>query len=164
MRILAFAALWWIVSDGRGDWAFGIPVVGLAALVSYRLQPRRGTRLRALALLRFSGFFLFESLRAGIDVARRALSPGLRLAPAFFDYPLRLPEGPARVFLVDTLSLLPGTLGVDLRKGVARLHVLDAGLPLESEVRTVERHVAAVFGVELSTQPDDAQWKRCTSR
>lgn len=149
MRILVFALLWWIVTDGTGSWIFGIPVIVLATAASYHLQPARGPRLRPFALLRFIGFFLHQSLRAGIDVARRALSPALRLAPAFIEYRLRLPAGPARVFIVDTLSLLPGTLSAELRDDRLCLHVLDVGLPIEAEVRAVERHIAAVFGVEL---------------
>ena len=149
MRILIFALLWWVVSDGAGSWAFGIPIIALATLASHRLQPGRGGRLRPIASLRFLGFFFHQSLRAGIDVARRALSPTLRLAPAFIEYRLRLPAGPARVFIVDTLSLLPGTLSAELRDDCVCLHVLDANLPVEAEVRAVERHIAAVFGIEL---------------
>lgn len=151
MRIIVFALLWWIVSDGGGDWLFGIPVVVLATIASYQLYPARGTRLRPLAFARFFGFFVHQSLRAGMDVAFRALGPGLRLTPAFIHYRLRLPAGPARVFLLDTLSLLPGTLSAELDDDRLCLHVLDADLPVEAEVRDVERHVAAVFGLELHT-------------
>lgn len=150
MRILVFALLWWIVSDGAGSWAFGIPVIVLATLVSYRLTPARGNRLRPLAALRFAGFFLHRSLLAGIDVARRALSPSLPLVPALIEHRSRLPSGPARVLLADTLSLLPGTLSVELHDDCLCLHVLDAGQPIEAEVRVVERHVAALFGIDIS--------------
>ena len=149
MYILIFALLWWIVTEGTGSWAFGIPVILLAAAARRFLQPVRGTGLHPLALLRFVGFFLYESLRAGIDVARRALSPQMHLAPALLEYRLLLPAGAPRVFLVDTLSLLPGTLCTELRDDVVCLHVLDAGLPIERELRKVERYVAALFGVVL---------------
>lgn len=152
MRILVFALLWWIVTDGAGSWTFGIPVIALAVVASHRLQQTRGPLPRPLALLRFIGFFLHQSLRAGIDVARRALSPGLRLAPAMIEFRLQLPAGRPRILLVDTLSLLPGTLSVELGDDRLCLHVLDARLPIEAEVRAVECHIAAVFGVELQTR------------
>ena len=147
--IPVFALLWWIVSEGAGSWAFGIPVILLAAATGRFLHPARGIRLRPLALIRFLGFFLYESLRGGVDVSRRALSPRMPLAPALIEYRLRLPAGAPQVFLVDTLSLLPGTLSTDLRDDVVCLHVLDAGMPIERELRRVEGYVAALFGVEL---------------
>lgn len=149
MRILVFALLWWIVTDGAGSWTFGIPVIALAVVASHRLQQTRGPLPRPLALLRFIGFFLHQSLRAGIDVARRALRPELRLAPAMIEFRLQLPAGRARILLVDTLSLLPGTLSAELNDDCLCLHVLDTELPIETEVRTVERLVAAVFGIDL---------------
>lgn len=151
MRILVFALLWWIVSDGTGSWTFGIPVIALATYASYRLQPSRSTLPRPLATLRFLGFFLFQSLHAGVDVARRALGPGMRLAPALIEYRSRLPSGAPRVLLVDTLNLLPGTLTAELRDDIVCLHVLDANLPIEAEVQAVERHIAAVFGIGMKT-------------
>ena len=144
-----FALLWWVVSEGAGSWAFGIPVILLAAATARFLQPVRGMHLRPVALIRFLGFFLYESLRGGVDVSRRALSPRMPLAPAMVEYRLRLPAGAPQVFLVDTLSLLPGTLSTDLRDDVICLHMLDAGMPIERELRRVEAHVAALFGVEL---------------
>ena len=144
-----FALLWWVVSEGAGSWAFGIPVILLAAATGRFLQPARGMRLHPLALVHFLGFFLYESLRGGVDVSRRALSPRMPLAPALIEYRLRLPAGAPQVFLVDTLSLLPGTLSTALRDDVVCLHVLDAGMPIERELRRVEGYVAALFGVEL---------------
>ena len=149
MRILLFVLLWWAVSDGNGSWAFGIPVILLATVASYWLQPARGAWLRPLALLRLCGFFLYQSVRAGIDVALRALGPGLRLAPGMIEYQLRLPEGIARVLLLDTLSLLPGTLSAELNGDRLCLHVLDTGLPNEAEVRKVESYIAGAFGMRL---------------
>jgi multicomponent Na+:H+ antiporter subunit E len=149
LYILTFALLWWVVSEGTGSWVFGIPVILLAAAAHHFLQPARGLRLRPFALMRFLGFFLYESMRAGIDVARRALSPRMRLAPALIEYRLRLPAGAPQVFLVDTLSLLPGTLSTELRDDVVCLHVLNAGLPIERELRRVEGYIAALFGVAL---------------
>ena len=144
-----FALLWWVVSEGAGSWAFGIPVILLAAATARFMQPVQGVRLRPLALIGFAGFFLYESLRGGVDVSRRALSPRMPLAPELVEYRLRLPAGAPQVFLIDTLSLLPGTLSADLHADIVHLHVLDAGMPIERELRRLEAQVAALFGVEL---------------
>jgi len=141
-RGLLLAALWWTLAGGTA-WAFGAPVVLLAVGASVALQPTRTVRLDPVALVRFAQFFVFRSVRAGIDVARRALSPRLPLAPALIDFRLRLPPGPSRVFLANTMSLLPGTLSADLTDDRLRMHVLDASLPIEHELRAAEASIAA---------------------
>ena len=72
-----FAALWWALTGGAADsWLVGVPSV-LAATVASQLLWRRHTGWWSpLALLRFVVFFLRESMRGGVDVARRALHLG----------------------------------------------------------------------------------------
>jgi multicomponent Na+:H+ antiporter subunit E len=102
-------------------------------------------------MARFLPFFLWQSLRGGIDVARRALHPRLPLAPLLLDYPLRLPDGPACTFLANTVSLLPGTLSADLENGCLTVHVLDGSQPdVSAELQSLEALIADLFGVELS--------------
>ena len=149
LRTSFFTLLWWLVTEGTGGWAFGVPVVLLAVGASHWLQPERRLWLRPLAMLRFAGFFLWQSLRAGVDVALRAFHPAMPLAPALLEYRLRLPEGPARVFLADTMSLLPGTLSTELHDDCLCLHVLDARQAIEADLRRVEVHVADLFGQAL---------------
>ncbi|HSJ47834.1 MAG TPA: Na+/H+ antiporter subunit E [Gammaproteobacteria bacterium] len=148
-RILMFTLLWWVITEGAGGWALGLPVIALAVGSSYLLQPRRQLHLRPLGVLRFTGFFLVQSLRAGLDVALRALRPHMQLAPALLEYRLQLPAGPARVFLADTMSLLPGTLSTELRGDCLCLHVLDARQSIEADLRHVEVRVADLFGLTL---------------
>lgn len=74
-----------------------------------------------------------------------ALRPRLRLDPALFEIPLRLPPGPAAVLLTGTLSLLPGTLSVHLEGTTLCLHALDARLPIKQEVRAAEARIARLL-------------------
>jgi multicomponent Na+:H+ antiporter subunit E len=151
------AVLWFALSDGAasGVW-FGLFAVVLALGAAHITRPtvhRDGAaapRLRWLAIPRFAAFFLGQSLLAGVDVARRTLSPSLPLDPAMRDVHLQLPPGPARVLLVATLSLLPGSLGVDLHDQQLTLHVLDQRTDIEREVREAERQVGALFGMTLA--------------
>ncbi|MCA1803996.1 MAG: Na+/H+ antiporter subunit E [Xanthomonadaceae bacterium] len=149
LRTSFFTLLWWSVTEGAGGWAIGVPTILLALLASLWLQPQGRLSLRPAGMLRFAAFFLVQSLRAGLDVALRALRPRMRLAPALQEYRLQLPAGPARVFLADTMSLLPGTLSTELRDDCLCLHVLDAHLPVEADLRQVEVRVADLFGLTL---------------
>jgi multicomponent Na+:H+ antiporter subunit E len=149
-RCALFTLLWWVLAGGRADsWGVGVVAVALATLASLRLLPAAGQRISPIGLLRFTLFFLYQSLRGGLQVAWFALRPNLALHPAFHDVALRLPEGGARVLLANTLNLLPGTLSVELEGDRLCLHVLDASLPAEKEVRAAETRLAHLFGLSL---------------
>ena len=150
-------ALWWILTDGSPDgWSFGVAAVALAlgALHVAASPESRAMQdsLRWTALPAFAWFFLGRSLLAGIDVARRTLSPTMPLAPAMVRYPTALPPGRARVLLVATLTLLPGTLGVDLDGDVVTLHVLDVRTDIERDLRVAERAIGPLFSRSLGAQ------------
>lgn len=142
------AAAWWVVSEGRpGSWGVGAPVVLAAAAIAGAVVPWPRRLVRPLGLVRFLGFFAVQSLRGGLDVSRRALSPSRPLAPGLVELRTRLPEGAARVLLADVTSLLPGTLTVDLEGDRVLVHGLDAGPALEAGFRALEARVADLLGL-----------------
>ena len=141
-----FAALWWVLAGGRADsWGVGGVSVILALAASLVLMPPAKGRFSPLGLAAFVGFFLVQSVKGGIQVAAMALRPQLDLAPVLLEVPITLPPGPARVLLINTLSLLPGTLSMRLDHDLLRLHVLDARLPIEAEVRAAEAHISRLL-------------------
>lgn len=145
-RLAGFALLWVVLTGGTpGSWLAGGLAVVIAALVSLALRPPRPWRGRLLGLLRFLPFFFRQSLLGGIDVAQRALAPGIRLNPVLLEYPLALRPGTSRIFLLNTVSLLPGTLSADLRGDQLIVHGLDGGLPLARDLRRLEARVADLF-------------------
>jgi multicomponent Na+:H+ antiporter subunit E len=150
-RILLFSVLWWVLTEAYpASWNFGLPMAFLAALTSLAFRSPQGTCWSLRGVLQFLPFFLWQSWRGGLDVAGRAFHPRMPLAPGLLLLPLRLPSGPARVFLADTLSLLPGTCSVDLdQHGHLRIHALDAALVREDDLRQLEGLVAALFDVAL---------------
>ncbi|HVL55905.1 MAG TPA: Na+/H+ antiporter subunit E [Burkholderiaceae bacterium] len=154
VRTGIFTLLWLAISGGSaGSWPVGAVSIAAAVLVSLRLRPARRIAIRPLAALRFSGFFLAQSLRGGVDVALRALAPRMPIAPDFIEYRMTLPAGPEQVFAVDVISLMPGTLSVEIQGNVLRVHVIDRRAPIAAALQRVERRVAALFGLpEPATQ------------
>lgn len=149
-----FALLWWALTDGRpGSWGVGAVSVALATWASLVLLPPVTTYLSRIGLLRFLAFFFVQSLRGGVQVAAFALRPRLDLKPGFHEVTLRLPEGLGRVLLANTLSLLPGTLSVELDGDRLCLHVLDETAPTDREVRVAEDRLAHMLGLKLDTTP-----------
>jgi len=143
------AGLWWVLAGGSAaSWMVGIPVIVLATAMG---AARRGPRLNLClpGVLRFCGYFLVASVRGGVDVMCRVLMPGLPIDPDLHRYRLRLPEGSARIFFTAVVSLLPGTLSVELEQDELILHVLDIRLPIERELARLETRVAAIFAMEL---------------
>ncbi len=144
--------IWWLLSDGTAaSWWIGGPAVLLALLVSMSLVPP--VPLVWHELLRFVPFFLLRSLLGGADVAWRAFVPGPPLAPALIVYPLRLPPGLARVFMANTVSLLPGTLSAELGAEDLTIHVIDGCKDCLTEIQAVERGLARLFDLPLSALP-----------
>lgn len=146
-RGVAFALAWWVLAEGRTDgWGVGAVSVAAALAASLYLAPPGKGRLSLAGLLGFAGFFLVQSVKGGAQVAARAFRPRMDLAPALVVVPVTLPEGLARVLLVNTLNLLPGTVSVLVEGDVLRLHVLDARLPVAEEVRQTEACIARMLG------------------
>ncbi len=95
----------------------------MATLASAQLSAHAGSRFSLLGLLRFLAMFVVESVRGGVDVARRTLGCRLRIRPGFRRYRLHLHDPRARVLLVNCISLLPGTLTSNLDGEHVEVHL-----------------------------------------
>ncbi len=150
LRAVFFALVWWVLTDGdMGSWLIGLPLVLVATLVSVSLLP--GFSISLLGTVRFVPFFLWHSLRGGVDVAKRVLHPELPISPAMVCYRWRLPPGLSRVFMANVVSLLPGTLSAELEAEQLHVHVLDQTADFDSEMPLLEERVAQMFGLSLIT-------------
>lgn len=148
--LLVFALVWWILAFPRTDaWLAGALAVTLGVLLHTGLGGRTEARIRLSGLLGFIPFFLGQSIQGGTDVAFRALSPSLPLATGFLRYPLRLPEGPPRVFFVNCLSLLPGTFSAAFQGQSIQVHLLARDDGIRERLERLEEKVARLFGVPL---------------
>jgi multicomponent Na+:H+ antiporter subunit E len=152
-RLVVFALLWWILTGvGHEAALFGAPFVVFAALLGtlMRFRARPGSAplwpARPLALMRLIGFFLWHSLRGGVDVTIRAFRRPLPLKPDLIDYPLRLPPGQAPILMASMVSLMPGTLAV-VGAGRLRVHVLDRTNRWHRDLERLERRICAVYGI-----------------
>lgn len=152
-RLTTFAVLWWALTEGDtyNLW-FGAAIVVLATGASLVLLPV--TRMRPWHLLTLTPFFIRESVSGGVDVARRAFAPDMPVDPAIVEIPVRLPEGPSRVFLATLLNLTPGTVSVELLPGSLRIHLLNQVTPIEERIREIEKHAARLFGIDLDRLPE----------
>lgn len=149
-RAALFSAIWLALAGAEGSsWIIGIPFVALATLAAQRLAGPRVHGPRLLSTLRFVPYFVIESIRGGLDVASRVMRPRLRIAPGISTYDLRLASVNARVFFLNSVSLLPGTLSADLRGARLYVHALDTKDDIDAGLRRLETQIADLFGEPL---------------
>ena len=140
--------IWGILAKGdMASWVVGLPTVVLALIAFDHLRSRRRQGIRAWRVPGFVVWFLWHSLRGGLDVARRALHPRMSLNPGFLRYGLSLSPGPARMFLINCVSLLPGTLSADIQGDDLVLHALDTQADVIGETRRAEQQVQRLYGI-----------------
>ncbi|MCB1850067.1 MAG: Na+/H+ antiporter subunit E [Gammaproteobacteria bacterium] len=143
---LALAALWWLLTGGESNsWAVGAPAVAAAVWAARSLRQDSHSAISVAGLLRFLPFFVWESLRGGIDIARRTLAPQLRVRPGFISYRTLLSQRSARIFFANCMCLLPGTLAADLQGDRIDVHLLDSEVDFYADLARLEHAVAAIF-------------------
>lgn len=154
VRLVFVLLLWWVLTEGDFyRWWFGVLVAAAAAGASMHLLPPAGTRVRVIPILQFVPFFLWHSVLGGIDVARRVVLRNMQLEPAFIEHPLELKPGPARLWLVAMLSLMPGTLSCHLEEDTLEIHALDRSMEVDHVVRELERRIARIFSDSTDEPP-----------
>jgi multicomponent Na+:H+ antiporter subunit E len=144
MRGTALFALWLVVAGpdplGLG---FGVLAAALGTWASLRLLPPGPGGLSPAALTRVVLRVLRESVLAGWDIARRALSRDMRLAPGVVTVTLQLPPGPAQDGFRLLASLAPGALPLVGDRGTLSLHVLDMREPHDAALAATQREMGA---------------------
>ncbi len=97
-------------------------------------------------------FFLWECLKANIDVAYRVLHPRLPINPGIIKVKTKLRTDTALTFLANSITLTPGTMTVDIDKenGILYIHcinvkVKDIDKATEIIVRPFEKILEKIF-------------------
>ena len=140
LRALLYFGVWFVV-DGSikpGNLVVGMLASVAAAWVSVKLLPPSRGRVRLGGLLMLLPRFLWQSLVAGVDVARRAFAPRLDLQPGFVEYRTQLPPGSARNAFALISSLMPGTVPSDEGPQHIEFHCLDTRAPVAEQLAAEE--------------------------
>lgn len=145
--------LWKICTGYDPDsWILGIPAAGLFTYFVVRGSENE-PRIRCRALPGFLLYFLVQSFKTGVDVARHALLSGANVSPGFTQYRSRLPEGSPRAVFANMISLLPGTLSWSLIDDVHKIHMLEGNPLAYEELAELEARVGKLYGIDLPERP-----------
>lgn len=144
VRALLYFGVWIVIDQSAkpANLVFGVLATVAATWVSLRLLPPDAGRVRLGVLLMLLPRFLWQSLVAGVDVARRAFSPRLPRAPGFVDYETGLPRGSARNAFELISSLLPGSVPTAETDSHIEYHCLDVTQPVVEQLAAEERAYA----------------------
>lgn len=144
VRGLLYFAVWIVVDQSAkpANLVVGVLASAAATWASLKLLPPASGRVHVGLLLLLLPRFLWQSLVAGIDVARRSFAPQLRLHPGFVDYPVGLPRGSARNAFELVASLMPGSVPSDETQSTIEFHCLDTRQPVVEQLAAEERAYA----------------------
>jgi multicomponent Na+:H+ antiporter subunit E len=143
-RAAWFSFLWLVLAGANpGDLPAAAGAIAAATWTSLRLLEPRASRRSPRAIAQLALLFLYHSVVAGADVARRVLDPRLPLHPGFVLYPTGLSRGVRRNVFTTLTSLLPGTVPTGEETGQLVYHCLDVGQPVVAQLAEEE---AALVG------------------
>lgn len=153
VRLIVFASLWVVIVEAEPAYfAYGLLAVPVAAGASLawlppdRPVPGRTGRSTARRLLSFAGLLGWlglQSVRGGVDVARRSLARPVRVEPLEVVVPVRLTGG-AKAVALAVLGLMPGTIVAEVGETGAVVHTLSPDIDAESTWRELQHRVEEV--------------------
>jgi len=133
--LFIFAFIIWVALSWLPDTPhliIGLLVAALVAILTRDLFPKRirvlfnPVRYWYLCFI-YVPVFLWECLKANLDVAYRVLHPGLPIHPGIVRIRTELKTDLARTLLANSITLTPGTMTVDIDKdrGYLYIHWID---------------------------------------
>jgi multicomponent Na+:H+ antiporter subunit E len=129
----------WVVLIGIDPLDFAVRCHRCPGGVGEPAAASSGCRLRITAALALVPRFLWQSVVAGVDVARRAFAPSVPLSPGFAAFPVGLPRGPLRNWFATISSLMPGTVPVEDEREALVYHCLDTTQPVVEQLKAEEQ-------------------------
>ena len=124
LSYLTWTILTW--GGGREEFIAGAIVSALVVFLFgdiYSVDYRRlfGIR-RLLYLLYFVPLFVYECIKANIDVAWRVLDPRLPIKPGIVRVKTSLKRDVSLTMLANCITLTPGTMTMDVKDGYMYIH------------------------------------------
>jgi multicomponent Na+:H+ antiporter subunit E len=154
-RCATYFVVWMVIAGGdAADLLPGFGAAALATWASLRLMPPDpvGGSVRWVAALALFARFARVSVLAGLDVARRALAPRMRLAPGEVHYRPQLPVCDARSLFLAMTSQMPGTIPSGTGpSGTVTYHCLDASQPVADQLAQEEARLLVALGGALGS-------------
>ncbi len=135
----------WVLLNASWSWQV-LLVGGIVATLLVLIFPTHGflfagtrfTPETPRLVLAYLWLFSRELVKSNLDVARRVVSPELRINPGIVEIKTRLKHPTYRLVLANSITLTPGTLTVDMIDDSLFIHWIDVtGKDVESATREI---------------------------
>jgi len=158
ITLLLFVIFWLIFTEMQlASFIVGVFFILAAVVVSNfltRVQikaEKAEHSIQWLAIPRFVVFFLVQSIIGGIDTAKHAFSPTLKMSPGFAYYKLNyLTQDINTDLFFNLLSLLPGSLYVTNEKEGIVIHFLSLNESSLASIVKCEQAVATLYNINCT--------------
>ncbi|MCK5536524.1 MAG: Na+/H+ antiporter subunit E [Bacteroidales bacterium] len=106
----------------------GLIVSMIIAVFSYKHFTEKGLSrfkpIKVVYMIQYLFVFLWELIKANLDVAVRVINPHLPINPGIVSIKTELKSSTAKMILANSITLTPGTLSVDLIDDTLYVHWL----------------------------------------
>jgi multicomponent Na+:H+ antiporter subunit E len=147
IAFLVWLALTWSIK--APDLLIGL-VVSLGAALLFgdvlTVTPERALHpLRYLWFLYYLPVFLWEMVKANLDVAYRVLHPALPINPGLVKVKTNLKSDVSLTLLGNSLTLTPGNTTVEIKNGCLYIHCIDVDRQAEKTAVRFEAIIARIL-------------------
>ncbi|MGK0268633.1 MAG: multicomponent Na+:H+ antiporter subunit E [Paraglaciecola sp.] len=154
---MLLSGVWLLLTDGNSSaFGFGLIFVLCASVASYLLRGKKkqqikqaNTSVKIVKLPKFIAYFLWQSFKGGIGVAKEALSSQVSVRPGFHIYRYQLLQpNQAQEMFINVVSLLPGSLSAEQTSTTLNIHYLDIEKYSLPALHNLEYQIAQLFGID----------------
>lgn len=132
--------------------AIAAVAVGLIFISDYPVfSELKLTPKAMLSIVVYCFVFLYELVKSNFDVAKRVISPTIRINPGIVAVKTSLKSKTGRLLLANTITLTPGTFTIDIQEDVLYIHWIDVAVAdIEGATKAIvekfEKHLEAIYG------------------
>ena len=154
---MLLSGVWLLLTDGKpAALGFGFTFVLCATVASYllrRIKKQRisqtNTSINIIKLPKFIIYFLWQSFKGGIGVAKEAISSHVSVKPGFYIYHYQfLQPNQAQGMFINVVSLLPGSLSAERTNTTLNIHYLNIENYSLAALHDLEYQVVQLFNHE----------------
>jgi multicomponent Na+:H+ antiporter subunit E len=164
--------IFWIVLSGHFEikWlVIGMVASGLVTYLTHDIfipdntENWSGIRYLFRSTLRFVLYLPWLTLaiiKANLQVAAILIKPRMPIDPVMLKFESKLKHRISLVTLANSITLTPGTITVELEKGMYIVHSLVPGCAGDLETGVMQHKVAWIFGDHQDTTSPHCSWTR----
>ena len=160
---LLLSIFWFLLVDcDLSSLLVGVIFIPMSIFAASKLSEKtdsenRDLQVNILKVPKFIGFFLYQSIKGGIDTARRVFSVNMHLKAEFLHYPVKhLPAGLPMNLFMNVVSLLPGSVSVIREPNSVLVHVLAVTNSTIDDIYQCEVIISELFGIDIATVNHDS--------